>query len=373
MESFVQLRRGRTPRQIHRDVGDLKDDELGRYGFTGRTAHLYRRNDPTRFRIEGDLAAVNVQTGELKPTDLEADGEPLVMFHNPDCRILLSRRGQVAPFYTRNIDGDELIFVHEGTGHFETEFGRLPYRPGDWVYLPKGTTYRQIPQDRSHLLIIEATEEFRVPKAGTLGRFFPFDSSLITIPEPEVFPDDGREEYEIRLRQREGRSSLFYPFNPLDVEGWRGDNFPFTFNIADYDVITSDDVHLPPTVHLFMQATGVYVLNFLPRPAEGKPGVERVPWYHRNTDYDEIAFYHGGSVFGVDMPAGLISHAPQGIHHGVPERARRRARRLFEQEKRVEWKVIAIDTRRRLIPTPVMLGAQPTQTKEEADKKEVRA
>jgi homogentisate 1,2-dioxygenase len=51
---------------------------------------------------------------------------------------------------------------------------------------------------------------------------------------------------------------------------------------------------LPPTVHLFMEATGVYVMNFLPKPAEGVPGTERTPWYHRGVDYDEIAFFHGG-------------------------------------------------------------------------------
>ena len=72
------------------------------------------------------------------------------------------------------------------------------------------------------------------------------------------------------------------------VEGWRGDNYAFTFNIDDYNVITSDSVHLPPTVHLFMQATGVYVMNFLPKPAEGVPGTERTPWYHRNVDFDEL-------------------------------------------------------------------------------------
>ncbi len=115
---------------------------------------------------------------------------------------------------------------------------------------------------------------------------------------------------------RVGPTTLFYQHNPIDVEGWRGDNFAFTFNIADYNVITSDSVHLPPTVHLFMQATGVCVMNFLPKPAEGVPGTERTPWYHRNVDYDEIAFFHGGSLYGIPMPPGLISHAPQGVHLG---------------------------------------------------------
>ncbi|MDL9935332.1 homogentisate 1,2-dioxygenase [Gordonia sp. ABSL1-1] len=366
MESFIQHRKGRTPRQIHRDVEDLKDDELGRYGFTGRTANLYRRNDPTAYRTVGDLAGVDRLVGDLTPSDqIDAAGEPLLMFYNDDCRILLSRRAEVAPFYTRNVDGDELIFVHEGTGHFETEFGRLAYRPGDYVYIPKATTYRQIPDDQCLFLIIEAAEEFRVPEAGVLGRHFPFDSSLVAVPEAEAFPDDGREEYEVRFRQREGKTSVFYAFNPLDVEGWKGDNFPFTYNIEDYDVVTSNTVHLPPTVHLFMQAAGVYVMNFLPRPVEGREGAERPPWYHRNVDFDEIAFFHGGSMFGIEMPPGLISHAPQGIHHGMPERARERARRRFDKDQRVEWKVISIDTRKRLTPTPAMIESAQVAVKEE--------
>lgn len=366
MESFIQLRSGPAPRKIHRDVGHLKDDELGRYGFFGRTAHLYRRNDPTQFRVEGDLRGVDTDTFGLHPSDEgDASGDVLLMFYNDDCRILLSRRAEAMPHLVRNVDGDELWFVHAGSGEFETEFGRLPYRAGDYVYLPKGTTYRQVPAERTHALIVEAVEEFRVPEPGLLGRFHPFDSSLITVPTAEAFESDGREEYEVRLRQREGQTSLFYAFHPLDVEAWKGDLVPFTYNLEDYDVLTSDTVHLPPTVHLFMQATGVYVMNFLPRRAEAERGVERIPWYHRNADFDEVAFYHGGSVFGIPMPAGLISLAPQGVHHGIPERARERARRRHDEDEFVQWQVIAIDTRKRLVPALVMLQAEQSEVPEE--------
>ena len=209
---------------------------------------------------------------------------------------------------------------------------------------------------RPTLLMIEASDEFRVPPPGSLGRHFPFDPSQAVIPEPEPIDDDGRDEYRVRLIHEGGPTTLIYQHNPLDVEGWRGDNFAFTFNIADYNVVTSDSVHLPPTVHLFMQATGVYVMNFLPKPAEGVPGTERTPWYHRNVDYDEIAFFHGGSLYGIPMPPGLISHAPQGVHHGAPEKARERARRKFDEHSRVDWQVIAVDTRRRLIPSAEVLA-----------------
>jgi homogentisate 1,2-dioxygenase len=326
MESFIHLRKGKTPHRLHADLDGLKDDELGRGGFTGRTANMYRRHDPTAYRSEGPLRPVDVLSSDLKPSD------------------------------ATDADGDLLCFVHQGTGLLQTEFGPLHYREGDWVYLPKACTWRQLPDAETTLLMIEASDDFRVPPPGSLGRHFPFDPSQAVIPDPAPDDDDGRDEYEVRLVHEGGPTTLFYQHNPLDVEGWRGDNFAFTFNIADYNVITSDSVHLPPTVHLFMQATGVYVMNFLPKPAEGVPGTERTPWYHRNVDYDEIAFFHGGSLYGIPMPPGLISHAPQGVHHGAPEKARERARRKFDEHSRVDWQVIAVDTRRRLTPSGEVLA-----------------
>ncbi len=362
MESFVHLRKGTTPRRLHADLDGLKDDELGRGGFTGRTANFFRRHDPTDFRASGPLRPVDVLAEALTPGDAtDAAGFPLLLFSNPDCRISLSRRSQAMPFHVRYIDGDLLCFVHQGEGRLETEFGPLAYRSGDWIYLPKGCTWRQIPDSASSWLMVEATDEFRMPAPGPLGRHWPFDPAQTVIPDPSPIDDDGRDEYEVRLVHRPvdgaATTSLFYKHHPIDVEGWRGDNFAFTFNIDDYNVVTSDTVHLPAMVHLFMEATGVYVCNFLPKPAEMAPGTERTPWYHRNVDFDEIAFFHGGSLYGIPMPAGLISHAPQGVHHGAPEKARERARRKFDDFTSVDWKVIAVDTRQRLVPSPEVLAA----------------
>ncbi len=78
MESFVHLRKGRTPRRLHADLDGLKDDELGRGGFTGRTANIYRRNDPTAYRAEGPLRPIDVLGDQLKPSDAtDAAGGPL--------------------------------------------------------------------------------------------------------------------------------------------------------------------------------------------------------------------------------------------------------------------------------------------------------
>jgi homogentisate 1,2-dioxygenase len=91
---------------------------------------------------------------------------------------------------------------------------------------------------------------------------------------------------------------------------------------------------------------------FLPRPAEGEVGVERVPWYHRNADYDEIGFFHGGDFLGFPLPAGRITHSPQGLHHGAPEIARVHARDSHEAIDEVKWQIVFVDTRRPLRPNP---------------------
>jgi homogentisate 1,2-dioxygenase len=171
MESFVQLRRGVTPERIHADVGPLKDDEMGRNGFVGRQAQFYRRGDPTAFRARGPIRDVHVPTYDVKPTDLaDPAGEALLLFSNADARISISRRSKPMPFYARNIDADEVYFAHLGAGRFVTEFGTVPYRPGDYVYLPKSTTYRHVPDgEENHLLLLESFAELKVPSSRALA------------------------------------------------------------------------------------------------------------------------------------------------------------------------------------------------------------
>src|SRR4029077_880208 len=99
MESFIHLRKGRTPRRLHADLDGLKDDELGRGGFTGRTANMYRRHDPTAYRISAPLRPLDVLSSEPKRSHAtEAHGAPLLLFSNSDCQVSLSRRTFEMPF-----------------------------------------------------------------------------------------------------------------------------------------------------------------------------------------------------------------------------------------------------------------------------------
>jgi homogentisate 1,2-dioxygenase len=59
------------------------------------------------------------------------------------------------------------------------------------------------------------------------------------------------------------------------------------------------------------------ISTFAPRPLESDPEALRVPFFHRNTDYDEVIFYHQGDFFSrAGIQPGMLTLHPQGIHHG---------------------------------------------------------
>lgn len=354
MRSFVQFVRGNAPRQAHVDLSGLKDDELGRRGFAGRQAQLYRKNDPTQFEAKGDIRLRRAITKTVETPDTnDPRGRALFLLENDHCRIGVSRRTAPMPFYVRNLLGDEVHFVHAGTGRFETEFGTIPYEPGDYVVIPKAVTYRIVPDEGEQFrLLLETTSELLVPDYGPLGRHAPFDPTVVFVPEARVI-DDPRP-WEIVLLRGAESSSIEYPHDPCDVAAWKGDLFPFKLNIRDWNVVASDTLHLPPSVHQFLGATGVVLCTFLPHPAPGRVGAERTPWYHRNADFDEVTFVHGGNFFGIPLKKTLLEHAPQGVHHGAPEAARVMARATHDKVTRLEWQIVCIETEKPLRPTPAL-------------------
>ena len=67
-------------------------------------------------------------------------------------------------YFFRNGEGDEVIFVHEGSGTLETIFGDLPYKDGDYVVIPRGTTYRFRPEGEQRYLVFETPGLIEIPR-----------------------------------------------------------------------------------------------------------------------------------------------------------------------------------------------------------------
>ena len=221
-----------------------------------------------------------------------------------------------------NADGDELYFVHRGEGIIETDFGPLDFEKGDYIVIPRAVTYRIHPKSNDNFfLIVQSKTEFDQPEKGLIGQHALYDTSVITTPEPKPNLDD-KKEWEIRIKVGDEFSSVFYPFNPMDVVGWKGDLTVWKLNMRDIRPIMSPRAHLPPSAHTTFVTEGAVVCSFLPRPLEEDPQALKVPFFHRNTDFDEFLFYHDGNFFSKDnIGAGMCTLHPRGIHHGPHPKA----------------------------------------------------
>jgi homogentisate 1,2-dioxygenase len=356
MKSWIHHAKGRVPRQAHVDVPPgLKEEEVGRGGFQGRVAELYRLHEPTAHtRVVGPYAPMDLDGYRIDAADrTDPRGEPTRAFFNEDVAIFISRRSEAMPFFLRNADGDTLYFVHRGRGTFETELGPLRYGPGDYVVLPRGITYRVLPKGRENFfLVVESLGEIALPDYGGLGRHNPFDPTVIEVPEPHAVTDAGASEWEVRVKRAGETTAFFYANHPMDVVGWKGDLFPFRFHNKDFRPVFSDRNHIPPTAFLLFQARGWVLCNFVPRPAEMERGVARLPYYHRNVDYDEIGFLHAGTMAGAPMAEATIMVHPSGVVHGPGEGARNLAEKNWAQLTEHDIEAVNIDTERPLHMSP---------------------
>lgn len=322
-------KKGKVPNQAHVGIPEgLHEEEHGRQGFQGPVSHLYRAHPPTGWvKIEGPLkprafACAALRNSSGHPAE---SARPVEILRSQDARVSLSIQTESMVSFVRNADGDEIHFIHQGVGSFETDYGVLPFEPGDYVLIPKGTTYRvHIDHGLARSLLLETPVPVSLPDRGLLGQQALFDKGVLVVPELATMTSaqpDGRE-WEVRIKRHGEYTSVVYPFYPMDVVGWKGDLWATKLNVRDFRPVTSARYHLPPSVHCTFQAGGTLVSTFAPRPLESDPESLRVPFYHRNTDYDEVLFYHQGDFFSrAGIQPGMLTLHPQGIHHGPQPQA----------------------------------------------------
>lgn len=320
-------KKGKAPNQAHVGIPQgLCEEEHGREGFAGPASHLYRTHPPTSWvKIEGPLKPRAFACRQALMTAAPAAARSMLMMQSRDVSLYLSVHHETMVHFVRNADGDELYFVHQGTGRFETDYGILPYEPGDYVMIPKGTTYRtHVDAGPSLFLTIETPEPIMVPDRGPLGQHALFDKGVLVAPELGTVesPEAQGHEWEVHIKRQGETTRVVYSFYPMDVVGWKGDLWVAKLNVRDFRPVTSPRYHLPPSVHATFQAGGCLISTFAPRPLESDPEALHVPFYHRNTDYDEVLFYHVGDFFSrAGIRPGMVTLHPQGIHHGPQPQA----------------------------------------------------
>lgn len=329
-------------KQAHVKIPEgLYEEEHGRKGFFGRVSHTYRQNQPTNWtHIVGELKPHN-----LPPIfgDKHLDNQFVKVLYNNDCEIYLGSRTKPYQTFYRNADHDEMFFIHEGEGHMETTYGHIPFHKGDYIIMPRGTTYKTFFTSPLKILKVESKSEFEEPSRGILGPNALYDQTAKFVPEAAVGSEHELPEYKLNIKHRGKKTMVTYPFNPLDAVGWKGSLYPWKVSIYDYCPVTSHRYHIPPSGHTMFVANNFVVCSFVARPLEHtSEGVLKVPFYHSNIDYDEVLFYHAGNFFSRDnIDAGAITYHPQGINHGPHPKA-------FAKANEKEWTdefAVMVDTR----------------------------
>lgn len=350
MKKYISFPRveGKNSRQAHCDLPEgTFEREFGSEGFFGPVSHLYHTHKPTGWvKWEGDLrprAFDMAKLGKINTSPWNA----APIFHNAFMRFRYWETSGKMQQLVVNADGDELIFVHAGEGEFYCDFGHLSFREGDYIILPRGLKWRVECTGIAKFLLIEATHDgYRLPDKGMLGAQAIFDPAMLDVPAlDEAYKAQMDEkEWQVVIKRRGNLSTVTYPFNPLDVAGWHGDNLPVRINWRDIRPIMSHRFHIPPSVHTTFLTGRFVVCTFVPRPIETDPGALKIPFFHNNNDFDEIIFYHQGSFFSRDnIHPGMITLHPAGFTHGPHPGAFKMGEKAARKE--TDEVAVMIDTR----------------------------
>jgi homogentisate 1,2-dioxygenase len=320
--------------QFRKPDGTLYAEQLmGTKGFSGIQSLLYHHRPPTAvnkvlgvkqlqydYEERGPLRHRHFKTRAVTSSGDSVESR-IMLLANDDLAIGISAPTEQMSYFYRNGEGDELLFVHEGKGRLETVFGTIAYRPGDYLVIPIGTTYRLVPEDASsRFLVIETKSGIFPPKRyrnehGQLLEHSPYCERDIRVPEKlETFDKKG--EFEVRVRAHGLVTSYLYEYHPFDVVGWDGYLYPYAFNIEDFEPITGR-IHQPPPVHQTFEGHNFVVCSFVPRKYDYHPLAIPTPYNHSNVDSDELIYYVDGNFMSrKGIEKGSITLHPAGIPHG---------------------------------------------------------
>ncbi len=337
MPSYIQ--RGKIPPKRHTQFrqpdGSLYSEQLfSTEGFSNDSSLLYHCHPPTAIISTDEPVSVKPEIAEermLKHRSLEGfnikpaadflDSRKPILVNNDVHISLASPKDSMKTYFYKNADADELIFVHEGTGMLESQYGSLPFRDGDYLVIPRGTIYQILFNDgQNRLFLVESFSPIRFPKKylspyGQLLENSPYCERDIRTPG-ELRTINEKGDFLIKTKKQGVLYGIHYGHHPFDTIGWDGCCYPFAFSIHDFEPITGR-VHQPPPVHLTFEGRNFVVCSFVPRMFDYHPLSIPVPYNHSNIDSDELLYYVDGDFMSrKQVTRGMLTLHPAGIPHG---------------------------------------------------------
>lgn len=330
---------GKIPHKRHtifrKADGELHYEQLfGTEGFTGVSSLLYHLQRPTQVKeirnsyddspnvsIDKNMKAYSLAGYEIQPEDdFLKSRKPVLVNDDLQIQLAAPKKSQTDYFY-KNVDADEMIFVHRGSGKLRTMLGNIDFGYGDYLVIPRGMIYRiEFDDADNRLFVVNSFSPIGAPdryrnEVGQLLEHSPYCERDIRVPQ-EIDTHDEKGDFIIMIRKEGVMHEYVYASHPFDVVGWDGYNYPFAFSIHDFEPITGR-VHQPPPVHQTFEAHNFVVCSFCPRLFDYHPESIPAPYNHSNIDSDEVLYYVDGDFMsrkGVDK--GQITLHPSGIPHG---------------------------------------------------------
>jgi homogentisate 1,2-dioxygenase len=321
--------------QFRKPDGSLYHEELfSTEGFSDLHSLLYHVNAPTQIVQVGEpysVAPKVVVDKQLKHRSLRGfnvepqddylkSRQPVLV--NDDCKIILSApRKSMTDYFFKNADADEVIFIHKGTGRLKTMYGTLDFEYGDYVVIPRGTTYQlEFDGEDNRLFIVESASPVTTPNRyrndyGQLMEHAPFCERDIRKPgQLETHDEQGK--FLFYIKKQDQMYPYYYLNHPFDLVGWDGYVYPYAFSIHNFEPITGR-VHQPPPVHQTFAARNFVICSFVPRLYDYHPLAIPAPYNHSNIDSDEVLYYVDGDFMSrKHVEKGMITLHPGGIPHG---------------------------------------------------------
>jgi len=330
---------GNIPHKRHttfkKPDGSLHYEQLfGTEGFSGMSSLLYHLHRPTQVKQIGDsvdmtpkvAVAKNItsrmlQGWQVAPKNDFLEARTRVLVNNDVHLSLAAPKKSLTDYFYKNGDADEVLFIHKGSGTLRTLLGNIKFGYGDYLLIPRGMIYQiDFDTEDNRLFIIESFSPVYTPKRyrnnfGQLLEHSPFCERDIRRPSQlEIHDEEG--DFLIKLKKENHLHQVVYATHPFDVVGWDGYNYPYAFNIKDFEPITGR-VHQPPPVHQTFEAHNFVICSFCPRLYDYHPEAIPAPYNHSNIDSDEVLYYVDGDFMSRNhVDKGFISLHPAGIPHG---------------------------------------------------------
>lgn len=316
---------------LKRPSGERYYEELlSSVGFTGPSSLLYRLRNSTRVERVSALPSAPRELWDDRPIrnhriDVESVkgfGEEYAarttLFVNDDLVYSVSKPTAAGQRFYRNGFRDELLVIVEGGGVLESVFGQIEYRDLDFLYIPRGTTWRLKPNPVEHtIVVLETTGHVGPPRhyRNESGQFLA--RSLYSerdIRQPVLGdPVDEHGSFETVVRTDDELSIYTMDSHPFDVVGWDGALYPYALNMRDVEPL-SGRVSVMPDMHQVFGSDGLLISAIVPSRQPDHPDAYPGIIDH-NADCDEI-FHRFRSADKANPDIGKVTLHTRAAQHG---------------------------------------------------------